>query len=66
MNNKTVDFIPEMIPIREAAERTGLSYNCLRNMCIRDEIAYYRTGKKFLINFPYLCRFLNREEAHTG
>lgn len=67
MNTETnaINFIPEMIPIREAAERTGLSYKCLREMCLRGEIAFYRTGKKYLINFPFLCCFLNEKGART-
>lgn len=29
--------IPEMLPIKEVSERTGLSYNYLRCLCLRGE-----------------------------
>ena len=45
----------EMITLREASKRTGLSYDRLRKMCLANEIAHFRTGKKFLLNW-YLLR----------
>ncbi len=53
--------IPEMISIREASSRTGLSYEVLRKLCITGRIVHFRSGAKYLINFPRLCDFLNRE-----
>lgn len=64
------DFIPEMIGIRETAKRTGLSYNCLRRLCLRDEIPCIRIGSPtkgvFKINYTALCRILNGEEEHIN
>lgn len=54
--------IPEMVTLREASARTGVSYDCLRKMCLRNEIPNIRTGVKFLINFTKLCQKLNGEE----
>lgn len=51
--------IPEMVPIREAAGRTGLSYYYLRKLCLRGKIAYVRAGSKYLINMGRLADFLN-------
>lgn len=56
---KTDNVIPEMIPIKEAAKRTGLSYYYLRNACLRGEIVHIRAGAKILINFNRLCDFLD-------
>lgn len=56
----TVDLIPEMIPIKEASERTGLSYDCLRKWCLQKKIVHIRVGNgKFLINFGRLVEWLN-------
>ena len=57
--NINADSIPEMIPIREASKRTGLSYDFLRKACLRGEIVHVRAGQKILINFNRLCDYLN-------
>lgn len=54
--------VPEMIPLKEASRRTGLSYDRLRKMCLTNEIVHFRTGKKYLVNFPKLCAYLNGGE----
>lgn len=51
--------IPEMVTIREASNRTGVSYDYLRKMCINNQIAYIRAGVKYLINFGKLVEYLN-------
>lgn len=53
---------PEMISMREAAKRTGLSYGALRKMMSRGELVYVKIGKKFLINAGKLCELLNGGE----
>ena len=58
MNEKTV---PEMISLREASSRVGLSYETLRKLCITGRIVHFRSGTKYLVNFPRLCDFLNGE-----
>ena len=54
-----VDLIPEMIPIKEVASRTGLSYDFIRKSCLRGDIVHIRCGSKFLINFGRLVEWLN-------
>ena len=49
----------EMISLREASKRTGLSYDRLRKMCPANEIVHFRTGKKFLLNWYLLRDMLN-------
>ena len=59
----TNSAIPEMLPLKEAAARTGLSYDWLRKACLRGELVHIRCGTKILINFGALCRYL---ETNTG
>lgn len=51
--------VPTMLTIRETANRTGVSYDAIRKLCLRDEIVYIKVGKKFLINFEKFCEYLN-------
>ena len=53
------DIYPEMITLRTAASRTGLSYDALRKLCLDDQIVYIRIGKKYFINAGKLAEFLN-------
>ena len=56
----TVDLVPEMVTIKEASNRTGLSYDYLRKMCLGGRIVHIRVGNgKFLINFGRLIEWLN-------
>ena len=55
------DIVPEMVGLREAAARTGLSYGFLRRLCLSGQIVHIRAGNKFLIKFQKLCEFLNGE-----
>ena len=49
-----------MMSIKEAAERTGLSYFCLRRLCLTNQIIYIRSGAKYYINYTNLLVYLNR------
>lgn len=56
----TVDLVPEMVPIKEASSRTGLSYDYLRKLCLHGKLVHIRVGSgKFLINFGRLVEWLN-------
>lgn len=60
---------PEMVPLRVAAERTGLSYNYLRTGCIKGKIVHIVLGsgtsyrKKYLVNMDKLNEYLNRGDS---
>ena len=55
--------IPEMITIKEASKRTGLSYDYLRKECIRGNITHLLIGNgKRLINYDRLLEQL--ESSH--
>lgn len=51
--------IPEMLTIKEAAGRTGLSYDFIRKLCLQGKIVFVRTGSKYLINMGKLVDYLN-------
>lgn len=53
------DSIPKMMTLKQASGKTGISYNMIRNLCLRDEITYVKSGSKYLVNFGSLVDFLN-------
>lgn len=54
------DKIPEMVSIKEASRRTGLSYDFLRKQCLKGNLVHIRVGTgKFLINFGFLVDQMN-------
>lgn len=57
------DKIPTMATIQEAANRTGLSYDYIRKLCIQGKIIYVQTGTKRLVNMDKLRIYLNSGEA---
>lgn len=57
--------IPEMVTIKQAAARTGLSYDYLRKLCLQRQIVFVKAGCKYLINMGKLVAFLNGEEVEN-
>ena len=52
--------MPTMVTIKAAAEKTGLSYSCLRRWILEGKFPYFvRAGSKYLINLEKLAEFLN-------
>ncbi|MCI9657196.1 MAG: excisionase family DNA-binding protein [Lachnospiraceae bacterium] len=51
--------IPEMLTIKEAAGRTGLSYDFIRKLCLQGKIVFVRTGSNYLVNMGKLVDYLN-------
>lgn len=61
--------IPLMWSRQEAHENTGLSLDCIRNLCLRNEIKYVRVGEKrskFLINAESLINWMNGTAGGEG
>ena len=50
---------PEMLPIKEVASKTGLSYYYIRQLCLNEEIIFIRAGNKYLINYDRFIDYLN-------
>ena len=57
--------IPTMLGLREAAEKTGLSYFHLRQLCLSNTIVYVRAGSKYLVNLDKLVEYLNGEQVES-
>ena len=50
---------PEMLSPREVARRTGLSYDYLRNSCLKGEIPHIRCGRDIKIKFTRFAEMLD-------
>ena len=58
----TIDFIPRMETLTQAAGETPFSYGQLRRLCLSGKVAYIRLGTKFLINMDSLKRLCEQGE----
>ena len=54
MNNQAL----EMVTIRQAMVRTGLSYGCLRAMIDEEVVEYWMTGNRYYINLASIGKAL--------
>lgn len=60
-------MMPQMVTIRVAAEKTGLTYSCLRRWILEGKFPYFvRAGSKYLINLEKLAEFLNSPADQAG
>lgn len=59
---KETKEVVEMVTLKEASSRTGISYDQLRKMCINRQIIHIKAGCKFLINWDKLVDYLNTGE----
>lgn len=57
-NNHFEQRIPEMVSIREAARRTGMSYAFIRKLCQEKKIVYVQAGSRCMVNFSFLVDYL--------
>ena len=53
----------EMVSIKEASQRSGISYDFIRKMCINKQISYVRAGSKCLVNWRLFQEYLNKGAA---
>ena len=52
--------MPTMLTLNQAAEATGLTYNCLRRWILSGEFTgFVRAGSRYYINMGLLEEFLN-------
>ncbi len=58
--------MPRMMTLKQAAEQTGLSYHCLRNLCLSGKVSHIRSGNKYMINADRLEEYLNKEGKVEG
>ena len=48
-----------MLSLKQASAETGLSYYCLRNLCLENKFAHITSCTKYLINADRLEEYLN-------
>lgn len=51
--------LSRMLSLKQASAETGLSYYCLRNLCLENKVAHITSGTKYLINADRLEEYLN-------
>lgn len=51
-----------MKPIKEASEETGLSYHCIRKLCLEGKIKFIKSGAKYYINMNSLLAYCGAGE----
>ena len=56
---KDPDMVPVMLTLDQAREKTGLSYDFLRKLCLQGKIVFIKAGSKYLINQDALITYLN-------
>ena len=66
MTDNVIEMVPEMVTIKSASARTGVSYDCLWKMCRQGKIVHIRAGNKYLINFEKLIQYLNTGDQTGG
>ena len=55
--------MPTMLTLNQAAEATGLTYNCLRRWILSGEFGFYvKAGNRYYINMERLEDFLNQSK----
>lgn len=54
--------VPTMLTIRAVSDRTGISYDKIRKLCLQGRIVYIRAGSKYLVNFEKFIAYLNEGE----
>lgn len=52
-------FFPQMAPVKEAAQRSGLAVYRVRQLCSSGRVVSVRCGKKVLVNLTSLAAYLN-------
>ena len=50
---------PTMLTVKECANRSGLSYDCIRKLCLENKIVFIYAGAKRLVNWEKFCEYLN-------
>lgn len=62
-STRTANYLPEMLSISEAVEKTNLSYEYLRYLCYSGRVNHIRCGRKYMIDSGALAEFIKRGGA---
>lgn len=66
VGSDTIEMIPTMLTIRECSDRTGVSYDAIRKMCLQRKIVFIKVGSKYLVNFGKFVTYLNTGDQKEG
>ena len=66
MNNNVSQMLPTMLPIKEVAQLTGLSYDHIRKLCLAGKVVHIKAGSKYLINIDRFIDYLNEGDGSGG
>lgn len=58
-----IQTVPKMLTIKQLSKQTGISQYAIRLMCKNNEIAFIRTGVKYLINADRFIDYLNGRQS---
>lgn len=58
--------IPKMMGLTEAAQKTGVSYHYLYQLCKTGKVVHIRSGRKYFINMDKLAEFFNAAGINEG
>ena len=57
--------VPTILSLKEVSAKTGLSYECLRQLCLKNEIVYFKSGTKYMVNYEKFLEFLNGNKPNA-
>lgn len=57
--------IPQMLTIKACAQKTGLSYDYIRKLCLQGKIVFVRAGNKYLVNLEKFIDYLNGQQEQA-
>ena len=49
-----------VVGLKEASHITGLSYSCVRRLCLCNEIKYVKSGNRYMVNIASLISYCNQ------
>lgn len=52
-----MSYVKLMKSLKEASEEIGLSYHCIRNLCLQGKVKFIRSGTKYYVNMPSLIAY---------
>lgn len=62
-----INNVPVMLSIKETSQRTGVSYEGIRYLCLTHQIPFIRVGRnggKYLINYERFLDYLEKGEGN--
>lgn len=61
-----IEIMPEMLPIKEVSNRSGISYGRLYRLVKSGRIVYRKIGREYLINWNKFVDFMNGDDSQIS